>query len=157
MRRLAFLAPAVFVAHAAEEFLTGFPEWATRHFGTTSRRFYLASHAVLISSIVATSVLASRQRPGHKAQLLLGAMAAGFVANGIFHVETTVRFGERSPGLVTGVALMIPGGLAILDELLDAQGMDAFELSKLVAAGLALNAAAVASLRLDMPRLVTDD
>jgi len=40
---------AVFGAHVAEEYVSGFPEWATRHFGTTSRRFFIASHVVLIS------------------------------------------------------------------------------------------------------------
>ena len=131
----------------------GFPDWATRHFGTTSKRFYLASHVVLVAAVTASVVLQVRRPQARSANLALGAIASSFVMNGFFHLETTARFGEPSPGLLSAKWLMIPGGVATLVRLLRDGAIDRDDLLLAVTGGVLLNAAAVGSLRLDMPSL----
>ncbi|MGI8775660.1 MAG: HXXEE domain-containing protein [Actinomycetota bacterium] len=138
-------APGIFAIHAADEYLSGFPEWATRHFGTTSRRFYATSHVLLVAGVT----LAAHQHDKHPE--LLGAVASGFVANGLFHLRATRRFGEPSPGERTAATLMIPGGLALLVDLLGRRSLDMPGVITALLAGMLMNRAAVASLHLDMP------
>lgn len=146
-------APGIFVLHTVDEFVSGFPEWATRHFGTTSTRFYVASHVLLISG-VATAAW-SGHNFGHRrdVQTLFGGIAAAFIANGLFHVVTTLRFREKSPGLTSGVGAMIPGGAFILRRLARRRDLSGPELIKALILGAAINGAAVGSLRIDMPAL----
>lgn len=145
--------PVIFVAHTIDELISDFPEWATRHFGTTSRRFYVASHVLLIGAVLATSLAADRRRSDRRSQTALGAIAAGFVVNGLFHLETTWRFRELSPGTLTGSSLMIPGGGVIVIRLLRDRRLDKRDALQALAGGALVNAAAVLSLRLDMPTL----
>ncbi len=42
--------PIIFLVHIAEEW-RHFPDWATRHFGATSRAWYVYSHIFLIAAI----------------------------------------------------------------------------------------------------------
>lgn len=103
--------------------------------------------------MVASALAAEQQPRRHGVQVARGSIVAGFVANGIFHIETAVRFRERSPGLVTALLLMIPGGATILRDLSRRGQLDRRDIVTAVLGGVLLNAAAVASLRLDMPTL----
>jgi Sec-independent protein secretion pathway component TatC len=146
-----FLLPAAaFTVHVGEE-LPRFPRWATRHFGTTTTRFYLASHAVLWPTVAGLSVWGSKgSRLG---AFGASAVAAVMVTNTIYHAGTTALFREYSPGLATAAIGMLPTGLYALwkarqEELLtDEQLVGAF----LVGNAAAL--AAVGSLYVDMPTL----
>ena len=151
--RVYWLVPAAFLAHSAEE-LPRFPRWATEHFGTTTTRFYIASHAfVLIPLTLASGYRASRRPGDSRAVFHATAVAAGYGIDAIFHVATTALFRRYSPGLVTAVGLMLPASAYTLwrtrhDGLLTDQ-----ELIAAFLAGNVLSAAAVASLYLNMPRL----
>jgi len=63
-----------------------------------------------------------------------------------------MRFRERSPGLITAVSLTIPGGIATLRDLSRSGRLTRRDLRVAILVGLLLNAAAVGSLRLNMPR-----
>lgn len=153
MKLMRWAGPTIFATHAVDEFVSGFPEWATRYFGTTSRRFYVASHVFLIGAVLATSAAADRSRGDRRLQQALASIGTAFVANGLFHLETTWRFRELSPGALTGTSLMIPGGGAIVIRLLRDRRLDKRDALRSLAGGTLLNAAAVLSLRLDMPTL----
>lgn len=145
--------PAIFTFHAVDEYFGGFPEWATRHFGTTSRRFYVVSHVLLVAAVSVSSMMQVRRPQRRATNLVLGAIVSGFVMNGIFHIETSLRFEEPSPGLRTAIWLLIPGGAATLASLIGGGMLDRRDLTVVIAGGILLNAAAVGSLRLDMPEL----
>ena len=58
MNSFFWLPSILFALHVAEEF-PRFPEWATRHFGTTSRPYYVYSHIPLIVANLLVSRLAA--------------------------------------------------------------------------------------------------
>src|SRR5690242_1359455 len=96
-----------FLVHVAEEW-PRFPAWATRHFGATSRPFYLYSHVVLIAVGTLVCQRAAAQGPGGPWAMLATAMQHTLLTNGLFHLATTVLFREYSPGVVTGTLLFLP-------------------------------------------------
>lgn len=151
-RRGLWLAPLVFLVHCLEE-LPRFPEWATRHFGTTTRPYYLASHAVLIPAVVALTRGGTRPDATPTATARAAAVPAGLIANAAFHVRTTRAFGGYSPGVLTGLGVVTPVCARVLFRLSRTGVLPRRELAIAVLAGVALNAVAVASLRVDAPRL----
>src|SRR5215216_3637028 len=98
-----WLPSVVFLIHVAEEF-PSFPAWATRHFGVTSRAWYVYSHIPLIAGIIAVSALAE-SRPGTIWPLLATAGQCTLATNGLFHLVTTFLFREYSPGVIGGLWL----------------------------------------------------
>lgn len=147
-----WLVPAVFAAHIAEE-LPRFPQWATRHFGTTTKEFYVVSHLVLGPAVVACAAAGSK-RAGSWMGPFAGCAAAGvMVANTVYHVGTTALFREYSPGVVTAVLGMLPASLYALRRA-RAEGLltDEQFLGALLT-GNAACLAAVGSLYVDMPTL----
>lgn len=151
-RRALWLVPAAFLAHCAEE-LPAFPEWATRHFGTTTTRFYIASHCVLIPAMLGLVASAARRPARRGATTLAAAVAFGLIANAGFHALAMRRFGEYSPGIVTGVGVMVPASAYALWRLRRAGMLGTDDLLLAAVLGAGFNAAAVGSLRLDAPKL----
>ena len=150
--RFHWLVPAAFLAHCAEE-LPRFPRWATEHFGTTTTRFYVASHCVLVPLVVASGARGAGRPDDRRAGFAAVAVAAALGFNAVFHAGTTVLFRRYSPGLVTAVAGMLPAsGYVIRRTRRDGLLTDE-ELAAALLAGAALGNAAVASLYVDMPRL----
>lgn len=147
-----WLAPAVFTAHCAEE-LPRFPAWATRHFGTTTTRFYVASHCVLLPGVVGLTAAGTRRHASRHRTVAAAAIPVALVNNTAFHLLTTVRFREYSPGLVTGSVAVAPVSLLILWRLWRHRILRGRDLLTATLVGTGLNAMAVGSLRFDMPRL----
>lgn len=152
MKARFFLLPAAaFTAHVAEE-LPRFPAWATRHFGTTTTRFYVASHALLWPTVAGLSVW------GAKKGTRLGAFGASAVAavmvtNTIYHLGTTALFREYSPGLATAMVGMFPAGVYALWKAREEELLTDEQLVGAFLAGNAAALAAVSSLYVDMPTL----
>ncbi|MGA5466760.1 HXXEE domain-containing protein [Mycobacterium sp. NPDC050041] len=150
--RFYWLVPAAFLAHCAEE-LPRFPRWATRHFGTTTTQFYLASHAILVPSVLSAGACGANRPTSRRAAFFATSVAAALGINGVFHIATTRLFGEYSPGVITGAAAVLPAAVYTLlrtkrDNLLtEEQILGAF------LTGTALSTGAIASLYVDMPRL----
>lgn len=141
-----------FIAHCAEEY-PRFPKWATRHFGTTTPEFYLASHAVLVPVVAAVDAHASHGRPGRFKAWSATALASTLVANAAFHATTTVVFREYSPGVVSGLVLLLPIGAADIRADRQRNELSARARATAIAVGAVINAAIVASLLVDMPPL----
>ena len=96
------------VLHVLEELLGDFPAWATAHFGTTTRGFYILSHIPLLAGAAWVALRASHPAatPGWRAAAV--AMQASLAATGVFHIASTFVFREYSPGLLTSVLLYLP-------------------------------------------------
>lgn len=102
----------LFILHIAEEFMS-FPAWATRHFGATSRAWYVYSHIALIAMALPICHWAQHAPPQTWGSLLGTAFMWTLVLNAVFHVVTTLHFREYSPGVVTGVFLFFPAAIYI--------------------------------------------
>lgn len=150
--RFQWLVPAAFLAHCAEE-LPHFPRWATRHFGTTTTRFYVASHCVLVPLVVATGARAAGRPDDSRSAFLAASVASALGLNTVFHAGTTVLFRHRSPGIVTAAIGMLPASAYVLRRTRRDGLLDEEQLLGAVLTGAALNTAAVGSLYIDMPRL----
>ncbi|HEY6781187.1 MAG TPA: HXXEE domain-containing protein [Thermoleophilaceae bacterium] len=147
-----WLVPAAFGVHIAEE-LPRFPQWATRHFGTTTKEFYVASHCLLGPAVIACCAAAAKGSGGWKGPFAGAAAASVMVANTIYHLGTTALFREYSPGAATAVLGMLPASVYALRRA-RAEGLLTDE--QLLGAVLVGNAsclAAVGSLYVDMPTL----
>jgi hypothetical protein len=108
---------AILVAHVIEE-LPRFPEWATRHFGTTTTGFFILSHIPLLVGAYFIVYRSSKdQKNGIWISLAVLLQWALFV-NGLFHIATTLAFGEYSPGVVTAVILYVPFTIYLLKRII---------------------------------------
>jgi hypothetical protein len=144
-RQMTFLCtPLIFLVHIAEEWWC-FPAWASRHFGTTSRAWYVYSHIVLIAGTIGICWIATIS-PTRTWTIWAVAVQWGLFTNAVFHVATTWFFREYSPGLVSSVLCFVPITIWQLDAVsLDGSG-------RIVAAvlGSTMGGFAVASLWLHM-------
>lgn len=144
-----WLATLTFLLHCVEEF-PRFPTWATRHFGVTSRPYYVYSHIPLIAGIVTTSHLASISPAGSVWTLLATAGQWVLFTNAVFHLATTVLFREYSPGVVTGTLLFLPGTAHVLDRTVRHELLTSGQLVLSLALGTVAGALVIASLWLRM-------
>lgn len=145
MKTLLFLiTPLIFLIHIGEEWRS-FPRWATRHFGTTSRAWYVYSHIFLVSATIGICWMATFS-PNRAWTIWAVAAQWGFFTNAIFHVVTWRMFREYSPGLITALVLFIPATIwQFLTITLDPTG---FALA--IVLGSVMNGLVVASLWLDL-------
>jgi hypothetical protein len=136
--RLPWLLPIAHLVHAVEEYWFGFPAWLNRLMGTrlTNERFIELNGFFLLAILLAVAI-GMTVRP---LRLVLAAVAAALVLNGIIHVGATVITGSYSPGAGTGLLLSIPVGLAVLGRL--RRELARWELGAGVIAGVALHALA---------------
>lgn len=94
------------VVHATDEFVNGFPAWATENFGTTTPAYFVYTHIFLVLLVGTISYLATRQGLFWKMLAVVAMMQ--FVTNGLFHIITTFLFGEIAPGLLTASLVLLP-------------------------------------------------
>lgn len=147
-----WLVPATFLAHVLEE-LPRFPRWATRHFGTTTTQFYLASHAVLVPALVGASARGARRPTDSRAAFRATMVSAGLGVNAIFHIATSALFRDYSPGVVTGAVGMLPAATYRLYRTKREGILNDEQIVAAVLAGTAITTAVVGSLYVNMPRL----
>jgi hypothetical protein len=106
--KLPWITFALLLLHVAEESTTGFPAWATAHFGTTTPAFYALSHIPLLTGAAYVAHRAAR-RDASAGWLAAGiAVQSALATNGIFHIGSTLLFRQYSPGLITSVGLYAP-------------------------------------------------
>ena len=103
---LVWLFVAAYVAHVAEEYFGGFPEWLALIIGRPlSRADFLAINAIaLVVIIIAIRAVTRRESLGW----LAIAIATILLVNGLAHILGTIVTGTYSPGLITGVVLYLP-------------------------------------------------
>lgn len=139
----------VFVAHVAEEY-PRFPEWATRHFGATSRAWYVYSHVVLIAMNVAICASAEGAPARTVWPILATSLQWALATNAVFHIATTFLFKEYSPGVVTGASLFLPATVYVFMRTLREELLTPLQVASAVGLGTILGVAVVASLWLHM-------
>jgi hypothetical protein len=90
--------------HVAEEFLTGWPEWARQTLGIVmpSARFLAANALLVIAAFVLAHV--GWRRPA----LSLVIPSATLVNGVVFHILPTLVLGRVSPGVYTAALLYAP-------------------------------------------------
>lgn len=105
--RFYWLVPGALLAHCAEP-LPRFPRWATEHFGTTTTRFYVASHCALVPLVLASGARGAGQPGSRRAAFFATSVATALGLNAVFHVATTALFRRYSPGLVIAASALLP-------------------------------------------------
>ena len=138
---------AALVCHVVEE-VPNFPEWATRHFGTTSPTYFVLSHVPLFAAVLYIVYRASRSVVEPVWIWLLIAVQAALATNGVFHLLATLWFREYSPGVVTSVLVYAPVTAYLLPRA--AQHLGARPTGMACATGIGVAGLLIASLWLDM-------
>lgn len=139
----------VFVPHMLEEF-PRFPAWATRHFGATSRAWYVYSHVVLVALIVGVAWSTETSRPGSWGALMAVGVMWSLACNGGFHLVTTILFRQYSPGVVTGTVLFFPATAYLLWQVIAGGMLSASQVALSILIGTAVQVGVIASLWLEM-------
>ncbi len=140
---------AIFLAHIAEEYRR-FPEWATRHFGATSRAWYVYSHLPLVAASIAICGWAQAAPPRTTWPFLATSLQWILATNALFHLGTTIRFREYSPGVVTGLVLFLPATAYLLARTLREDLLSSFQVVMALGSGSIVGALVIASLWLPM-------
>ena len=96
----------ILIIHSTDEFVNGFPAWATDHFGVTTPAFFVYTHIFLVLLVSAISYLAIKRGLFWKMLVVVAMMQ--FATNGLFHIITTFLFGEIVPGLLTALLVSLP-------------------------------------------------
>ena len=96
----------ILIIHSTDEFVNGFPAWATDHFGVTTPAFFVYTHIFLVLLVATISYLATRRGLFWKMLAVVAMMQ--FATNGLFHIITTFLFGEIAPGLLTASLVLLP-------------------------------------------------
>jgi hypothetical protein len=138
-----------FLVHVAEEY-PRFPEWATRHFGTTSRPWYVYSHVPLVAAVLGISFLAAAAPARTLFPVLATSVQWVFATNAVFHVATTFVYREYSPGVITAVALFLPGTAYLFGRTVRDGLLTPAQIVVAIVIGTVVGVAAVASLWLRM-------
>ena len=138
---------AALVFHVAEE-VPNFPQWATRHFGTTSTTYFVLSHIPLFAAVLYIVYQASRPVVDAVWVWLLIAVQSALAVNAVFHILTTIWFREYSPGLVTSVLIYGPVTAYLLPRA--ARQLRALPTAMACATGTCISALMIASLWLDI-------
>lgn len=97
--------PVGFLIHILEEY-PQFPIWATKHFGTTTRDWYILTHTILFLLVLFVTLLSIGK--SHSGIFLAVATQTIIFTNGLFHVLTTYFFREYSPGVISSILITFP-------------------------------------------------
>lgn len=133
--------------HSAEEFVTGFPEWATRYFGTTTAEFYVLSHIVLLLLVGLACLLAFRTKRTLW-QFIALAIQVELTINALFHIVTTFIFHQFSPGLISSL-LVVGGSILFFQNVLREKPLTPKFTAGACGVGITTAALVIASLWLD--------
>ncbi len=140
-----WIATVALLAHVLEEY-PRFPAWATRHFGRTSRAWYVYSHLVLLVAVGLLSTRAQAAGPRSSWAVLVLAVQWILATNALFHVATTLVFREYSPGVMTGTFLVLPSTAYLYYRVSSLELVTTTQLASAIALGTVLSATAIASL-----------
>lgn len=125
LRRLALIAPFLFVLHVVEEgpgFVAWFNSLVPR--GITQRLFLTVNAVALGITVLIVLLVAASPDP------VLGLVLAAWVgflmlANGAFHLVGTIAHARYCPGVVTGTLLYLPYGVLLLRQVVRDLGLSA--------------------------------
>jgi hypothetical protein len=136
------------VLHCIEEYLFGFPAWATIHFGTTTQTWYLLSHFILLFPFVA--ILTGTYRGARWGIFLAVMMQTIIFTNGIFHLSTMLVWNEYSPGSITQL-LIIPMTMIVFRSVIRNNLLPIRTIARSILLGTTLSGLVLLSLLLNIP------
>lgn len=143
--RLFWIPLALIIVHSTDEIITNFPDWATRHFGTTTMPFFVYTHILLLILVAAVSYLAWSGK--HAAWKVLAAtIQVQYAFNGLFHLFSSVIFKELTPGLATASLLSLPLTYVFFSRLIKTKSLTEKKIILSLICGLLLSVGIVASL-----------
>ena len=116
-RNVYWLITLQWLAHFADEWMFGLPDWCTRHFAPAPASFWVPMMTVLTVPMIMVGWAASRPAAGPGIRLFCAGVQMLFFSNAFFHLITTFVFGEYSPGTATAVGLSVPLSLPIWREV----------------------------------------
>lgn len=151
MRRLnIFWLPVILlVIHSVDEVITGFPQWATDHFGTTTVPFFIYTHIPVLLILVATSYFAANNKGGTGWRILSAAWVVLFAVNGLFHLFTGIVFREFTPGTISALVILFPLAYIFVKELFIKKLLSEKQFRLALVAGIVAYLLAAASLWFD--------
>ena len=151
MRRLSiFWLPVILlVIHSIDEVVTGFPQWATEHFGTTTVPFFIYTHIPILLIMIVTSYFAARNKGGAVWRVLSAVWIVMFAVNGLFHLLTSIVFREFTPGIISALVILFPLCYIFVRELLSKKLISEKQFRLALLGGVAAYLLGVASLWFD--------
>ena len=108
----AWLFPATYLAHIAEEYWGGFPAWIARFWGVeSSNANFLAWNfgALFMMCVGVVLVLSTKSY-----RWLLVSSGTVVLINGVVHTAASVATWSYSPGVISGLLFYVPLGLVTL-------------------------------------------
>ena len=111
-----WLFPITYVIHIGEEFYggEGYPAYLKRLRGVDmSPTEFLVGQAIGLALIVVGILIARRLNFPQQLLVILGTVV---LVNGLSHLGTSLFYREYGPGLVSGVLIWIPFGVALLSD-----------------------------------------
>jgi len=112
--RLMWLLPIAFALHVGEEYIWGFPAWATRVTGyPMDLMIFLGSNLAFIALMVLLTRHASLAHTARANFWLLAWAAGNLFWNFVFHLLCLLMLDLTSPGLVTATLVYLPLSLLI--------------------------------------------
>lgn len=133
-----WLFPITYLIHIAEEFYggEGYPAYLKRLRGVDmSPTKFLVGQGIALALIVAGILISRRLDFPRQLLVILGTVV---LVNGLSHLGTSLLYREYGPGLVSGVLIWVPFGIASLVRFKG--GMSARRYWLYVATGIAINA-----------------
>ncbi|HWS98860.1 MAG TPA: HXXEE domain-containing protein [Pyrinomonadaceae bacterium] len=108
----AWLLPASYLAHIAEEYWGGFPAWIARFWGVESSvdNFLSWNGGALVMMCVGVALVLLTK----SYRWLLVSFGTVVLINGVVHALASVATWSYSPGLITGLLFYVPLGLFTL-------------------------------------------
>lgn len=96
----------VLLVHSTDELITGFPAWATEHFGITTPAFFIYTHLFLTLFVGTISYFAVKH--GSFWKVLAAIAMVQFTVNALFHAISSILFQELTPGIITALIVSLP-------------------------------------------------
>ena len=135
--RWSWLFPLTYVIHIAEEFFAGegYPAYLKRLRGVEmSPAKFLVGQAIGLALIFLGILIARRFSFPRQLLVILGTVV---LVNGLSHLATSAYYREYGPGLISGVLIWVPLGIATLIQF--RSSMSPFRYWLYVVIGIAIN------------------
>jgi hypothetical protein len=147
-RYVYWLITAQWLAHFADEWMSGFPAWCTRHFEPLPDSFWTTMMTVLTVPMIWLGWTASRPSAGSGIRLVCAGVQMLFFSNAFFHLITTYVFGEYSPGTATGI-VFLPLSLLLWWAVLREPGVTKSSFTTALVAGFVFHGLVLLNLAVD--------
>ncbi|MET0376378.1 MAG: HXXEE domain-containing protein [Rhizorhabdus sp.] len=112
--RLIWALPIAFALHVLEEFLCGYPAWATAVTGhAMDLPTFLGSNIAFIAVMALLTGWAAKTRSTKAVFWMLAWAAGNLFWNFVYHFACVLAYDQRSPGLITATLIYFPLSLAV--------------------------------------------